>query len=108
MSSHSCARVLVCVGPQCNRNNGGRQLLSDLQRLVEAHFASQHQETKITIITRECLRLCSNKPVMRAEPCGDIYDADQLETLLRDLSLTIDEAQTGSTPETSPPDHAPR
>ena len=37
-----------------------------------------------------------------------MYDADQLEALLRDLSLTIDEAQTGSTPETSPPDHAPR
>jgi len=108
MSSHSCARVLVCVGPQCNRNNGGRQLLSDLQRLVEARFASQQQETKIAITTRECLRLCSNKPVMRVEPCGDIYDADQLEALLRDLSLTIDEAQTAATPETSPPDHAPR
>ena len=82
--------------------------MSDLQRLVEARFPLQQKETKIAITTRECLRLCSNKPVMRVEPCGDIYDADQLEALLRDLSLTIGEAQTASTPETSPPDHAAR
>lgn len=76
-------RLLVCVGPRCDAEGRGRALLARLQEALTTAFPSPEQAARISCSTRDCLRHCTQDPVMRVEPSGDVFAGPAIDDLLR-------------------------
>ncbi len=71
-------RLLVCVGPRCDATGRGRALYDALKSAMDAA-----QLERVSLQTRDCLRLCCGVPVVRVEPSGDVVADPTVEDLLR-------------------------
>jgi len=75
-------RLLVCVGPRCDADGKGRALLASAEKSFAEAFPEEMASGKISLATRDCLRLCTRDPVVRFEPSGDALSNPSLNDLL--------------------------
>jgi NADH:ubiquinone oxidoreductase subunit E len=76
-------RLLVCVGPRCDAEGKGRALLASIEKSFARAFSQELASAKLSIATRDCLRLCTRDPVVRFEPSGDALSDPSCDELLR-------------------------
>lgn len=76
-------RLLVCVGPRCDAEGRGRALLAELREALKTAFPAPEQAARISCAARDCLRLCTQDPVVRVEPSGDAFANPAIDELLR-------------------------
>ncbi len=76
-------RLLVCVGPRCDAEGKGRTLLASVETCFAQTFPMELAAARLSIATRDCLRLCTRDPVVRFEPSGDALSNPSLDELLR-------------------------
>ena len=76
-------RLLVCVGPRCDAEGRGRALLQALDDALSVTFAHELQTGRLSVATRDCLRLCTRDPVVRLEPSGDAFSNPSVDEVLR-------------------------
>jgi len=76
-------RLLVCVGPRCDAEGKGRALLASVEECFATVFSDELASARLSIATRDCLRLCTRDPVVRFEPSGDALSNPSLDELLR-------------------------
>ncbi len=76
-------RLLVCVGPRCDAEGKGHALLASVEECFAAAFSHELSSARLSIATRDCLRLCTRDPVVRFEPSGDALSNPSLDELLR-------------------------
>lgn len=76
-------RLLVCVGPNCDAQGGGRALLAAAEEALAAAFPEEFATGRLAVTTRDCLRHCTRDPVVRLEPSGDAFSNPALDDLLR-------------------------
>ncbi len=76
-------RLLVCVGPRCDAEGKGRALLASIEECFAAALSDELSSGRLSIATRDCLRLCTRDPVIRFEPSGDALSNPSLDELLR-------------------------
>ncbi len=77
-------KLLVCIGPNCDAEGRGRILLDALRAAAAEKFPVP-ADARLVIETRDCLRLCTQDPVVRLEPSGDVFsnpDVDELLSLI--------------------------
>lgn len=84
----SC-KLLVCVGPNCDAKGRGRALLAEAQAAAQAAFPAELADGRLTISTRECLRLCTRDPVVRLEPSGDAFSDPDIDELMEEIAATL-------------------
>ncbi|MFO1123901.1 MAG: (2Fe-2S) ferredoxin domain-containing protein [Methylocystis sp.] len=87
-------RLLVCVGPRCDAEGKGRALLASVETRFAQAFPNDLASGRLSIATRDCLRLCTRDPVIRFEPSGDALSNPSLDELLRLTRATL--AELGS------------
>lgn len=75
-------RLLVCVGPRCDAEGGGRALLSSLREALDAAFPDEVAAGRAACVTRDCLRHCTREPVVRIEPSGEAFSNPAVDDLL--------------------------
>jgi NADH:ubiquinone oxidoreductase subunit E len=83
-------RLLVCVGPRCDAQGGGRALFAAAQAALASRFPHECAAGRLKIETRDCLRLCTREPVARLEPSGDAFANPQMETLLCEIAAALE------------------
>ncbi len=76
-------RLLVCVGPRCDAAGKGRALLASIEKFFARDFSEELASARLSIATRDCLRLCTRDPVVRFEPSGDALSNPSLDELLQ-------------------------
>ncbi|MGD9658017.1 MAG: (2Fe-2S) ferredoxin domain-containing protein [Methylocystis sp.] len=76
-------RLLICVGPRCDAEGKGRALLASVEKWFATTFPDELSSGRLTIATRDCLRLCTRDPVVRFEPSGDALSDPSLDELSR-------------------------
>jgi hypothetical protein len=76
-------RFLVCVGPRCDQAGKGRELLENLTSALGAAFPEDLRAGRIACTPRDCLRHCTQEPIVRAEPSGDAFSNPTVDELLR-------------------------
>lgn len=76
-------RLLVCVGPRCDAEGKGRALLASVEECFAATLPDELSSGRLSIATRDCLRLCTRDPVVRFEPSGDALSNPSQDELLR-------------------------
>ncbi|MFO1101886.1 MAG: (2Fe-2S) ferredoxin domain-containing protein [Methylocystis sp.] len=80
-------RLLVCVGPRCDAEGKSRALLASVEKCFAATLADELSSGRLSITTRDCLRLCTRDPVVRFEPSGEALSnptPDELARLARE------------------------
>jgi NADH:ubiquinone oxidoreductase subunit E len=82
-------RLLVCVGPRCDAQGGGRALFAAAEAALDARFPQECAVGRLKIETRDCLRLCTREPIARLEPSGDAFANPQIEMLLREIETAL-------------------
>jgi len=83
------ARLIVCVGPNCDAQGRGRALLADVQAAAQASFPEELSSGRLKISTRECLRLCTRDPVVRIEPSGDAFSDPDIDELMGEIAAAL-------------------
>lgn len=83
------ARLLVCVGPNCDAQGRGRALLAEVQAAAQASFPEEFASGRLKISTRECLRLCTRDPVVRIEPSGDAFSDPDIDELMQEIAAAL-------------------
>jgi hypothetical protein len=81
--NHPPVRLLVCVGPRCDAEGKGRALLASVEECFTAALSNELSSRRLSIATRDCLRLCTRDPVVRFEPSGDALSNPSPDELLR-------------------------
>jgi len=84
-------RLLVCVGPRCDAEGKGRALLASVETRFAQTFPNELASGRLSIATRDCLRLCTRDPVVRFEPSGDALSNPSQDELLRLARATLAE-----------------
>ena len=79
-------RLIMCVGPRCDAEGKGRQLLAEVEAACAEKFAAELRDGRLAVATRDCLRLCTRDPVVRLEPSGDVFSNPSCDELLRVVS----------------------
>lgn len=82
-------RLLVCVGPRCDAEGRGRALLESLRDALTAAFVAPEDFERISLVTRDCLRLCTRDPVVRIEPSGDAFSDPDIDDVLRHVAEAL-------------------
>lgn len=85
-------RLLVCVGPRCDAEGRGRELLAAVEAALARKFPEELAAGRLTISTRDCLRLCTRDPVVRLEPSGDAFSNPDLSDLMRRIGAELSPA----------------
>lgn len=89
-------RLLVCVGPRCGAEGRGRALLASAEAALLKAFPVALANECLKISTRDCLRHCTNEPVVRLEPSGDAFAGPDMDTLIREIGAALDVARSSS------------
>lgn len=89
VSNKPPARLIVCVGPNCDAHGRGRALLAEIQAALSVAFPDEFADGRLKITTRQCLRLCTRDPVVRLEPSGDAFSDPDMDELIREISATL-------------------
>lgn len=97
-------RLLVCVGPRCDAQGGGRAQLAAIERALAGTFPDALADGRLAIATRDCLRLCTSDPVVRLEPSGEALAGPQLDDLLRLVGEALAAARPERVSEQAPAD----
>ena len=82
-------RILVCVGPRCDAEGRGSALLAKLRTALQERHADALAEGRLTLATRDCLRLCTRDPVVRLEPSGEAFSHADADETLRDVLASM-------------------
>ncbi|PPD44588.1 MAG: hypothetical protein CTY15_06475 [Methylocystis sp.] len=85
----SAARLLVCVGPNCDARGRGRALLAEVQAALAATFPDELADGRLKLSTRDCLRLCTRDPVVRIEPSGDAFSDPEIDDLMSEIAVAL-------------------
>lgn len=88
-SDAPAVRLLVCVGPRCDAEGRGRALLEALRHASKAAFPAPGDYERISLVTRDCLRLCTRDPVLRIEPSGDAFSDPEIGDVLRHVAEAL-------------------
>jgi NADH:ubiquinone oxidoreductase subunit E len=83
-------KLLVCVGPRCDAEGRGRALLAEVEAALQAQFAQALAQGRLTLATRDCLRLCTRDPVVRLEPSGDAFSDPDLDVLVAEIAGALE------------------
>ena len=76
-------RFLVCVGPRCDAEGGGRALHATLADALARRFPEALASGRLSLQTRDCLRVCTREQIVRLEPSGEVFSNPCVEELLR-------------------------
>lgn len=79
-------KILVCVGPRCDAQGEGRALLACITQAVESAFAAQE---RVSVSTRDCLRLCTSGPMLRIDPLGEVFCAPSAQSVVALISAAL-------------------
>lgn len=89
-------RLLVCVGPRCDAQGRGRALLASAEAALFEAFPDALADERLKISTRDCLRHCTNEPVVRLEPSGDAFAGPDMDMLIREIGAALKVAHSSS------------
>jgi (2Fe-2S) ferredoxin len=61
-------RLLICVGPCCDREGRASAQLAALQRLLIAHQMDRESRGVASCVRRHCLGNCGSEPLAQTQP----------------------------------------
>lgn len=82
-------QVMVCVGERCDARGVARKKLSEIDCALTKRFGGARASGRIKIRPRDCLRLCTTKPVIRLEPSGEVFAGIAADALLIEIEKAL-------------------
>lgn len=70
MSSEPAYSILVCLGPNCNRDGESQRLLEE----VKSEFGDRYQEENLSVGATTCLGHCGLGPNVLVLPESRVYE----------------------------------